>query len=377
MQRLRRSRFHSSLTRHIVLKVKVNDSRPLSFIFDTGDKFAIIDLDRAVELGLALQGTVRMGGAGQETPTGAFVRGATFSIPGLPEFSQPVSLALPVGKMSARFGQDFDGIIGADFISQFVVEVDYQARLLKLHDKNKFSYSGSGEIVPLKLNRGGHPIIEAEVTPADGEPLKEKFVMDLGAGGALALHSPFVTERRLLNQNLKTIKALGLGGAGGQVKGQLGRVSSLKIGSFTIQNPITLFSEDKGGAFASSESAGNIGAQIMSKFRIFLDYEKGRMILEPNSTFPAPFDRAYSGLTLQAEGNDYRIFRVTDILENSPASVLGLQPSDIIGAIDGRPASEFTLTKINELFELPVPHKLTVRRGDQTLNVTLIPKRLI
>src|SRR5262249_52211741 len=52
--------------RHIVLQVKVDNSRPLSFVFDTGDKVGVIDLDRARELGLKLKGQVRIGGAGSE-----------------------------------------------------------------------------------------------------------------------------------------------------------------------------------------------------------------------------------------------------------------------------------------------------------------------
>lgn len=365
------------VTRHIVLQVKVNNSRPLSFIFDTGDKYAIIDLDRAKELGLKLAGQVKVGGAGAGTSAGAYVRDSSFTIPGLEGFSQPVHLAIPVARMAPRFGQDFDGIIGADFIKEFVLEVDYEARLIKLHDKKSFSYSGNGESIPLKLNSAGHPIIEAEVTPIGSSPIKEKFVVDLGSGGALVLHSPFVAEHRLLGPNLKTIKALGAGGAGGQISGQIGRVTGLKIGSFKIQGPITLFSEDKAGAFATSAIAGNIGAQIMSKFRIFLDYTNNRMILEPNSTFAAAFDRAYSGLSLKAEGSNYRTFRVTDVLENSPASEIGMQVGDVIHGIDGRPAADFTLTKINELFEKAVPYKLRVLRSEQTIPVTLTPRKMI
>jgi hypothetical protein len=29
------------VTRHIVLKVSINNSRPLSFVLDTGDKYAV------------------------------------------------------------------------------------------------------------------------------------------------------------------------------------------------------------------------------------------------------------------------------------------------------------------------------------------------
>ncbi|HKO98967.1 MAG TPA: aspartyl protease family protein [Pyrinomonadaceae bacterium] len=363
--------------RHIMLKVQINNAHQLSFVLDTGDKYAIIDLDRASELGLQLGSTVRMQGAGSETPTGAFVRDASFSIPGLDGFSQPLNLALPIKRLAARLGQDFDGIIGHDFIKNFVVEIDYQARHLKLHDKKSFSYAGPGESVPIKINYAGHPIIDAEVTPVGGEPIKGKFVVDIGSGLALALHSPTVRARNLPGPNTKTIKSLGLTGAGGAVGGQLGRVAELKVGSFRLKNPITFFSEDTAGAFANSELVGNIGAQAMNRFRVFLDYERERIILEPSSMFEKSYDRAFTGLSINAEGKDYRTFRVTDVLENSPASEIRLQKDDVIFEIDGRPASGFTLSKLNELFERPVSYELTVKRGDQTVKVRLTPRMMV
>ncbi len=138
-----------------------------------------------------------------------------------------------------------------------------------------------------------------------------------------------------------------------------------------------MFSEDKEGAFADSSLAGNIGTQIASKFKIFFDYGHSRIIFEPNVTFAEPFERAAGGVRIHAEGPEYRTFRVKNVLEDSPGSEAGLQPNDIITAIDGRPASELTLTKLNEMFERPVPYKLTVRRGEQMLNVTLTPRKLV
>ena len=68
------------------------------------------------------------------------------------------------------------------------------------------------------------------------------------------------TRVNLLGNGMKTIKAIGVGGAGGQSNGQIGRVRSLQIGKFTITNPITLFSEDKAGAMATSQNAGHCRA---------------------------------------------------------------------------------------------------------------------
>lgn len=365
------------VVRHIVVKVRINNSRALSFVLDTGDQVGIVDIDVAKELGLKLQGEVHIGGVGSSALPGSMVQDATWTLPGLDGFSQPIRLAIPLAKMEARFGHDFDGIIGAEFIKQFVIEVDYPGRVIRLHDKNQFSYSGSGESIPIQLDRQGHPILEAELTPLAGEPITGKFVLDLGGGGALALMAPFVAEHHLLNSEIKTIRAIGLGGAGGQSSGRVGRVAELKIGKHKIANPVTIFSEDKAGAFATSALAGNIGQQIAGRFKLFLDYDHNRIIFEPAATFSEPFDRAQSGLVLAAEGRDYKIFRITDVLENSPASEAGLQKEDLIIQVNDKAAAELTLTKIGELFEKALPYKMTVKRGDQTLRVTLTPRKLV
>jgi hypothetical protein len=365
------------VTRHIVVKVRINDSRPLSFVFDTGDKVGVVDTDVAKDLGLKLEGQLRVGGAGADTLPGSYVREANWSLPGLDGFSQPISIAIPLGRMAARAGHDFDGIIGSDFIKQFVVEVDYQNKVLKLHDKDKFAYSGTGESIPIQLNQMGYPLLDGEVTPTGGESIKGKFVLDLGSSGSLVLMSPVVTQYNLLGNGMKTIKAIGVGGAGGQSNGQIGRVRSLQIGKFTIANPITLFSEDKAGAMASSQMVGNIGQLIAGKFKVFLDYSHTRIILEPNSNFAQPMDRATAGMVLTTEGKDYGTIRVMDVLENSPAAQAGIQKDDILLSVDGMPAGELKATKIAEMFEKPTTYKLTIRRGEQTLQVPITPKKMI
>ena len=365
------------VTRHIVLKVTVDKSRPLSFVFDTGAGRGIIDIDRAKELGLNLQGRVRVGGAGAQTQTGAMVQDARWSLVGLESFSQPVSLAIPLGHIAARFGNDFDGIVGSEFIKEFVVEVDYENRLLKLHDKSTFKYTGPGESIPIEFNSQGHPHLEAEITPINSKPVRTKFVLDLGSGGALALHSPFVNEHRLLEGKDTTVRAIGVGGAGGQSLGKFGRVAELKIGSFKISSPMTLFSQDKAGAFANSSLAGNIGQRIAGKFKLFLDYANRRIIFEPAKSFSEPFDRAHPGISLRAEAPNFKTFRITDVLENSPGSEAGLQIDDLIMKVDDTSNTDLTITKLQELFEQSKPYRLTIRRREQTLQVTLVPRKLV
>ena len=136
-------------------------------------------------------------------------------------------------------------------------------------------------------------------------------------------------------------------------------------------------SSRRAGAFADASLAGNIGAQIASRFRTFLDYRRRRIILEPSPTFADPFDRAFSGIALRAEGPRYETIRVRDVLEDSPATEAGIAVDDVIVSIDGTAAGSLPLTAINEMLEQPVARQLEVRRGEQVIKVTLTPKALI
>lgn len=362
---------------HVVVSVTVDDSRPLSFLLDTGNKFAVIALDRAQELSVKLGASVQVTGVGPQKTTGAFVESGKFKLSGLEGYAQPLSLAIPLGNVAARMGHDVDGILGADFIREFVLELDYPARVMRLHDKDTFAYSGPGQSVAIQFDAQGHPTVEGEVTPVGGDALRGRFMLDVGSDAALNLYTPFVTEHHLPGAKLKTIRELGRAGTGGKASGLTGRVSAFKIGQYELERPVAFFAEDKAGAFASAEVQGSVGQEVLSRFKLFFDYGRERVILEPSPTFAEAFDRAVSGLSIEAEGREYKRFRVTEVLEESAASEAGIRVNDVISAIDGRGAAESTLTQVIDVLRRPVACKLTVRRGEQDLVVSVTPKPLL
>lgn len=363
--------------RHIIVKATINGSKPLPLVLDTGADQMLLTMDRAKQLGLALRGSVRVGGAGPGSQQGALVSNATWSLVGVESLKQPVTMALPLTQLADALGVDADGIIGGEFIREFVLEVDYQAKTLTFHDPASFTYSGRGETLPLDFTPDRHPVLRATVTPAGSAPTEESFLLDLGGGGALVLHSPFVNKHELLKRQPATIRAIGGAGAGGKTAGQMGRVADFQIGSAHLSNVLTMFSEDSAGAFANPRLAGNIGAQIANRFRMFLDYKRKRIILEHSVIFDHPYDRAFSGLAIRGEGPDHRSFRIIDVLEKSAATDVDLKVDDVVTAIDGRPASELTLTTILEMFEKPVTYEVTVRRGSKPVVVKLTPRRMV
>ena len=364
------------VNKNIYIDVTVGRSKPLGFVLDTGDKYAGIDLSIAKSLGLELGDPVAAGGGGTDTIVASLLKNSSFSVVGLEGFSQPLFIAVPFDKLSRASGREFAGILGFDFISQFVVEIDYLKRTITLHDKDSYQYHGDGEILPITFNPAGHPQVRAQIIDAERSPLDGTFVIDLGSGAALILNRPFVDAEHFLQSNRPTIPWEGVS-VGGGIQGSVGRLGGIKLGRILLSNPVTIFTQASTGAFASAEAQGNIGAAILEKFNVILDYGRDRIILEPNSQFGEPFEYNRSGLFLVSSGKEYRTFKIDTIAVHSPASEAGLKTGDILTAINGHPAAEYTLTQLRKMIEDAKECELTVDRGNERLQIKLKPRRLI
>jgi hypothetical protein len=129
--------------RHIFLQVQAGGTRPYWFVLDTGWKYASVDLAVAKALGLKLGAPVNVGGGGKKTLMGNLLSDSPFSLVGLKNFSQPLFLALPLDELAKNSGHEWAGTLGADFISEFVVEIDYLSKTITLHDKKTYRYRGN------------------------------------------------------------------------------------------------------------------------------------------------------------------------------------------------------------------------------------------
>ena len=356
---------------NIYVGVTVAHSQPMWFLLDTGVKPAIIDLGVARALALPLGDSVAIVGGGKDSVTGYLLKGSPYNVVGLAGFNAPLFLAMPLNDLSRRSGRQIAGILGYDFISQFVVEIDYVHSTITLQEKNAWTYRGKGAVFPITFNAAFHPQVRAQVID-HGKPLTEgTFVFDLGSGATVIFNRPFVEEQHFLQGERRTVNWMEGRGIGGQIAGSVGRVEGLKLGPFLIRNPVAVFARAESGPFASAEAQGNIGAAIIEKFNVILDYERKRIILEPNERFGEPLDYNRAGLSLTTADSSYRDYSIDAIAEGSSADSTGLHVGDTLVAIDGHPAAEFTLSEIRLRFRHAKTCRLTVQRGNQRLEVGL------
>jgi predicted aspartyl protease len=268
----------------IRMQVRVNNSKPLKFIFDTGASHSVINSQRAAELGLKTQGQVSGNATGGKIQA-SFIKGVSLSVPGAEVSNQllaSVSFATPPGF-------EFDGTIGYDFINQFVIEIDYQNKIMNLYSPRSYHYSGKGEVIPLLLAARRTPLVSTKIILEGRALVEANLEVDTGADGTFVINSPLVKKQRLTEAILKTGQSNN-NGAGGEQKLLIGRVKAVRLGRLVFDNPPVGLSQDTEGAGASKENDGVIGGEIFRRFKVILDYSRKQMILEPNSDFNNPYE---------------------------------------------------------------------------------------
>jgi C-terminal processing protease CtpA/Prc len=111
---------------------------------------------------------------------------------------------------------------------------------------------------------------------------------------------------------------------------------------------------------------------------VVFDYSRQQMILEPNRHFSEPDEYDMSGVLLIAEGNDFKILKVKELIENSPATDAGLRAGDVISTVNGRPAAKLTLERVRQMFKKEgQSYLLSIKRGDEKMQTRIRLRRLI
>jgi len=308
---------------HLFIEVTINCDRR-TWLIDTGASVTVIDAHYAAELGLETAGNLKGYGAGS-TVEATFTELPPFNLEGIEFDSQKVAV-LALRDLLKRAGLDVVGILGYDFLSRFVVKIDYANELMSFHDPALFEYAGGGTVIdrPLKDRFFVVPITVDGMYSGD-------WTLDIGAGGS-SFFFPFAEEHGFLKRD--GVKYLS-GGAGGYRPSMVLKFNTLEIGGFTLEEPLISAPLQTGGALGSTEGTGNLGNSVLRHFVLYLDYEKQQVILEEGADFGKDFPSDKSGLALTVnENDDIEVFYVSP---GTPAERARLQVGDIVRSVNNVP----------------------------------------
>ena len=263
---------------HMFVRVRVNNSLPLLFGLDSGFEQTAITTKQAKALNLKTYGDTKASGVGEGESDISFARNVSFDLPGVNFRLREIGV-LELNFPSPLPDEPIAGILGYDFISQFVVSINFVDNSMDLYGPRTYRYGGHGDILPMKTI-DNYPTIPATISLPGLPPFTAQLVIDTGAETGIFFNSPFVKRHKLLDSKQET-KEAGMLGIGGTSRIRIGRADSIRLGRTVISNPVVHFSIASKGEAADAITAGQISNEMLRHFKtVIFDAARRRLVLE-------------------------------------------------------------------------------------------------
>lgn len=284
-----------------------------------------------------------------------------------------------------RLGVPVHGIIGYDIFKDFIVEINYKSKFIRLNKPESYRYRPCRKCEIFELAFYNYkPYINARVE-TNSSTQNVKLLIDTGSTDAL-----WIFENDSLglvpNKNMQFDDFLGRG-LSGNVYGKRSRINALEIGSYRLEDVNAAFPDSTSISFARKieDRNGSISSEILRRFNLIFDYPNSKITLRKNANFKTPFKYDRSGIVLEQRGlivvkekfNDqtyntynsknsstntvsnnvlykYKIepaFTIVEIRKGSPADKIGLKINDIILSINGKLTHTMSLQEAMEFFQ--------------------------
>ena len=350
---------------HIYLEGEVNGTT-VNILLDSGAGATVLDSTLASDLELEGSGRLPVMGIGG-TREFSFVKVSSYSVAGALLSEQYLAVMPLAEEFYPSTGEKIDLILGYDFLSRFVTRIDYGLETITLFDPDSFMIPPDITVLPAVRTMS---LLSVEAVLEDSIPII--LLLDTGAGGCIHLTSGFFEKHPDFLQNRSSFETevLGIGGE----KSILGfRVSSVTLGDFTVPGGICS-SFDGGDIF--NQFDGILGAGILSRFIVYLNYNSSSVFIEPSALFHEGLPETLTGMGLEIAGNELVI---RSIIEGSPADDAGVIKGDTLLEVDGHTVSSEQLNEIHDLLPdtTDIPVILKVLREGCEIELELITGRLI
>ena len=244
----------------VFFPVRINGSKPLRFTLDSGSGASYVDQKTAVGLGLKFSGTTTVRGAGEGTIPVKVIEDVSIELPGLVTRGHKIHAA-DLGDV--HWGGLLKGLLGYDFLERFVTIIDYPKAKMTIITPSAFKYDGPGVVLQLEL-QGRLPFVKGTIEVA-GNVVEDLFLVDSGSQDAV--DHPLISKSR---NTRSTHAGIGLGKS---TMGIFGTIDRFQLGPFQMTGLQGVASEVGLGSRL-------IGGQVLSRYKVIINYSRKELILE-------------------------------------------------------------------------------------------------
>ncbi|WP_205503005.1 aspartyl protease family protein [Rufibacter psychrotolerans] len=352
----------------VIIPVQINNSKPLNFVVDTGvDRTLLMEIGEFDTISLNNVERLSLRGLGKGTGIEAILSsGNKMQLAGVEANNQKVlMLEDNIFDLSARLGVQVNGIIGYPLFKAFVVELDYEARIMTLYKPGTYPArkARKSAMVPLAIE-GAKPYVQVEVEFPDGKKYPLRLIVDSGMSACVLLYPPTLPGVKIPEKSISAYLGRGLNG---DIHGEIARVEKLQLGEFTLRKPPASFPDSMSIRYALglNNRNGNLGSDVLQRFRVVFDYQNSQMLLKPNTRFKKPFFYNLSGLELYSPIPGLNFYTIAHVIPNSPAEKAGLEAGDALISINGVKCLDKTFNEVLDLFQNHPGRKLQLKVSRQ------------
>lgn len=332
---------------HVFIKIKVNNSRDLNFIFDTGDGLTVLNIKTAQELGMS-PGSEATTTSAEGTIKGNYVKHQKIEINNL-ELKNVNIYETSLSHLEISIGKNIDGIIGYDMLKAYTISMNYDKKIMDLYDSPSYKYSGTGKAYDVKLT-SLIPHIKADVILSNGEKVSGEFFVNTGAKTTVDFNTPFVAKNGMTSKVGKSYIYLVSGLGTKEYEHHEGKVNKFTFSDFSFENMPVGLSHAKSGLQNHKKMAGIIGGGLLRKFNIVYNYGAKKMYWEKNESYATGFAVNASGLELQLSKDKSKVL-IHKVFENSSATAAGIKVNSELNEVDGKSAKDLGLAEIRKMLK--------------------------
>ena len=286
----------------------------------------------------------------------------TMNIEGLTARNQEVQMIIDENfQISHMLGIPVHGLIGFNLFKDYVVEIDYLNEKLTIFKPEYYKYRDRKKDIILPLHFDGNkPFVRTSIVTDELIDVPVKLLIDTGASDALWLSEKSDERIKLPQNHIETFLGRGLSG---DLFGMKGRIDGIWVGPLVLPKPIVAFPNSIliDQLLSSNDRNGTIGAEILRRFHVTIDYRNSRLTLRPTHKIKEKFNYNMSGMEVTNPMPGLPIFTIANIRDNSPAFFAGLQENDQVLSINSSNHRSLELNDINLLLQSKENRKIKIK----------------